>query len=258
VARAWLRLVPLLAERGIVTVDAALEFQDLPATPLDLSGYGFTADDLRALPATPGVYRFLDRDGQILYVGKARNLRVRVGSYFVPSARGSAKGRSILERVHRIAFDLVGSELEAILLEAALIQEYRPPLNRQFEVHERPAPYGPRRNLVVVLADAGAPTCTLHLLRGGRYLRRLVAIEPAGLGAAGITPFLDTAYFAGATAGDEAADIDWQLVASYLRRHRDEVNVLDIDECSSATQAVDRLRVLGAAAVAGGGPVVAR
>jgi hypothetical protein len=262
VALAWLQLVPRLRERGIVTVDAALEFQDLPAAPLDLSGYGFSAEDLRALPAAPGVYRFLDRGGRVLYVGKARNLRARIASYFVPSALGTAKGRAILESVHRIAYDLVGSELEALLLEAALLHEHRPPLNRQFEVHERPAPYGPRRNLVVVLADAGSATCTLHLLRGGRYVGRLGGFVAPGQGAGGdVAALLDATYFAAPAAAapaDETIDIDWQLVASFLRRHRDAVNVLDIDECATAAQAVERVRVLGAAAIAGGRPVVAR
>jgi hypothetical protein len=259
VARSWLRLVPLLEAKGILTVDAALEFQDLPAAPLDLSGYAFTAEDLRALPASPGVYRFLDRDGQVLYIGKARNLRSRVGSYFVPSARGTAKGRAILDRVHRIAFDPVGSELEALLLEAALLQECRPPLNRQFEVHERPAPYGPRRNLVVVLADTGASTCTLHLLRDGRYLRRVPGNAPASLATAGgATALIHEAYFGAAAAAKDGIDIDWQMVASFLRRHGDALNVLDVDECATAAAAIDRLRVLADAALAGRGRVVAR
>jgi len=259
VARAWLRLVPLLEAKGITSVDAALEYQDLPAAPLDLTGYAFGADDLRALPATPGVYRFLDRDGRVLYIGKAKNLRSRVSSYFVPGARGTAKGRAILEQAFQFVVEPVGSELEAILLEAALIQEHRPPLNRQFEVHERPAPYGPRRNLVVVLADAGAATCTLHLLRDGRYLRRLAGNAPAGLAPGGaVASLIHEVYFGAAASGGEAIDIDGQMVASFLRRQRDMVNVLDVDECATAAAAVDRLRVLGDAAVAGRGRVVAR
>lgn len=253
VARAWLRLVPLLAAKGITSVDAALEYQDLPAAPLDLTGYAFTADDLRALPATPGIYRFLDRDDRVIYIGKAKNLRSRVGSYFVPGARGTAKGRAILEQVHRLVVETVGSELEAILLEAALIQEHRPPLNRQFEVHERPAPYGPRRNLVVALPDAGSPTCTLHLLRDGRYHLRI-----PGLGAPPSDPELwarvgaavESIYYAGD--GGAGGEIDWALVSSYLRRHRDSTQSLDIDEAPSAREALDRVAVLAAAAIAGG------
>jgi len=84
VAGSFLRLVPRLEERGIDTIDALLEYQDMPAAPLDLSAYAFTADDLKALPAGPGVYRFIDREGRVIYVGKAKNLLRAVGSYFAP------------------------------------------------------------------------------------------------------------------------------------------------------------------------------
>src|SRR4029077_11197355 len=67
VAGSFLRLIPRLEERGIDTVDALLEYQDMPAAPLDLSAYAFTAEDLKAIPAGPGVYRFIDREGRVIY-----------------------------------------------------------------------------------------------------------------------------------------------------------------------------------------------
>src|SRR5262245_3481667 len=278
VAGAFLRLLPLLEERGIETLDALLEYQDMPAPPLDLSAYAFTADDLRSLPNEPGVYRFIDREDRIIYVGKAKNLRSRVGSYFTRSAATTAKGSAILERVHRLQFDRVASELEASLLESALIAEHRPPLNRQFDVHERPAPYGPRLNLVVVVRDVaggarGGVTSTLHMLKDGRYLRRLGGLECALAQPPGAweeaTGLLARFYFpkeGDPTGGapveadglDEGVDIDWQLVASFVRRHRDEINVLDIDECGTLREAEERLRVLVKAANAGPDRVVAR
>ena len=274
VAAAYLALLPLLRSKGIVTLEALLEYQDMPAPPLDLSRYAFTADDLKALPATPGVYRFLDAAGAVLYVGKARNLRARVGSYFTPSAGATAKGRAVLERTRSFAVEPVASELEALLLEAALIQEHRPPLNRQFDVHERPAPYGPRLNLVVVLPDgavagAAAGTCTLHYLKGGRYLGRERGAMPPGRdpGSAsrwsGATGRIAAAYFGntapgGGAAGGEGLDVDWQLVGSFLRRHGDAINVLDVDECATEEEARDRLAVLARAALGGGGRTLAR
>ena len=286
VAESFLRLVPLLLERGIDSVEALLEYQDMPAAPLDLSAYAFGADDLKALPAGPGVYRFLDRNGEVIYVGKAKNLRSRVGSYFTPSARGTAKGRAVLEQAHSLRIEPVASELEAVLLEAALISEHRPRLNRQFEVHERPAPYGPRLNLVVVLRDTHAvqsrePACTLHVLRGGRYLGRVSGIAPrpgsrgeSMGGASAAAPagpwnrarrLIAGVFFPQSAAGGEAAggedrsvDIDWQLVSTYLRKHGDEVSILDIDESPSLEDAEARLLVLVRAALSGAGRTVAR
>ncbi len=272
VSAAFLRLAALLEERGIDSVDALLEYQDMPAAPLDLSRYAFTSEDLKALPVGPGVYRFLDRDDRVIYVGKAKNLRARIGSYFLPSARGAAKGRAILEQVHDLKVDRVASELEATLMEAALIAEHRPRLNRQFDVHERPAPYGPRLNLVVVLKDAdaeGGATCTLHLLRGGRYAGRVGGVAATASGGPWIKAGLLVVrlYFpesidggeAGRPGGvDEGVDIDWRLVSSFVRKYRDEVSVLDVDECASPADAEERLRVLVQAALAGPGRTVAR
>lgn len=283
VSACYLRLAAILEERGIDTLEALIEYQNMPPEALDLSRYAFSAEDLKAIPALPGVYRFLDREGRVIYVGKARNLRLRVGTYFAATARGSAKGRAILDQVHSFRVEPVASELEAVLLEAALISEHRPPLNRQFEVHERPAPYGPRLNLVVVLRDApaapgAAPSCTLHLVRRGGYLGRVpgVATPPAASGASRrpkgrasgrpdpwsrAVDLVAAAYFPSPgtdPAGAAGVDVDWQLVATFVRRHRDAVSVLDVDECATAAEAQARLRTLVQSVAAAPGRVLAR
>ena len=85
---------------------------------------------LDALPASPGVYVFLDRKGAVLYVGKARSLRSRVRSYFAP---GSSDTRFFIARLDREMGDLetfvVANEKEAALLENALIKERQPRYN---------------------------------------------------------------------------------------------------------------------------------
>lgn len=265
-ARVWEAIVPALQAQGVLTLDGLLEFQELASPPIDFAPYAFTAEDLRSLPASPGVYRFLDAGGATIYVGKARSLRSRVGSYFVPSARRTPKGRAILERVRRLEIELTSSELEAILLEADLLLKERPPLNRQFEVSERPAPYGPRQNLVVMLRDAEADACTAHLLKGGRYLLRLPCAPgspaPGGDAPAGAWDAIDAAvravYFSAAADDAPGGEIDWFLLCSYLRAHADELNVLDVDECAGIEEALQRLRVLEAAARSGACRVIAR
>jgi hypothetical protein len=259
-ANLWPALVPALQAHGVETLAGLLEFQETTAPPIDFAPYEFTADELGLLPETPGVYRFLDAAGATLYIGKAKNLRSRVGSYFVPSARRTPKGRALLERVRRMEIEMAASELEAILLEADLLLRHRPPLNRQFEVSERPAPYGPRQNLVVVLRDEQEARCTLHLLRGGRYLGRLPCAEdPAGGGPewSAVDAAVHGAYFATA-AQNTGGEMDWFLFSSYLRRHADAISVLDVDECADAREAAGRLRVLFAAARSGTGRVLAR
>ena len=76
----------------------------------------------------PGVYRMLDGDGSVLYVGKARNLQARLNSYFQKNV-SSAKTRALVGRIRDIQTTVTGSEAEALLLEQSLIKELKPPYN---------------------------------------------------------------------------------------------------------------------------------
>ena len=83
---------------------------------------------LKTLTALPGVYRMLDERGQILYIGKARNLRQRVASYFREN-HGSAKTASLVAHIREIEVTVTHTETEALLLESVLIKEHQPRYN---------------------------------------------------------------------------------------------------------------------------------
>jgi len=83
---------------------------------------------LATLTARPGVYRMIDASGEIIYVGKARNLRSRVGSYFAGKAHDS-KTMAMIEQIARIEVTVTASETEALLLECNLIKRHRPRYN---------------------------------------------------------------------------------------------------------------------------------
>lgn len=85
-------------------------------------------DFLRTLTARPGVYRMLDARGHLLYVGKARNLRRRVKSYFSGKSLDS-KTQVMLQSLARIEVTVTATEQEALLLECNLIKEHRPKFN---------------------------------------------------------------------------------------------------------------------------------
>jgi len=81
-----------------------------------------------ALPGRPGVYRMLDAHGTILYVGKARNLKSRVGSYFLPS-NVQPKVQALVAKTASMEVTITNSDTEALLLEYNLIKKHRPRFN---------------------------------------------------------------------------------------------------------------------------------
>ncbi len=81
------------------------------------------------VPKQPGVYRFIDQEGTILYVGKAKNLRNRVASYFGSRKDRMYKTRVMVKNAERLEFTIVETEADALLLENTLIKKYQPRYN---------------------------------------------------------------------------------------------------------------------------------
>jgi excinuclease ABC subunit C len=92
------------------------------SSPLDVR------EKVRLLPHTPGVYQFFDADGTILYVGKAKDLRHRVGSYFAKD-HADGKTRLLVRKIVDLRVIHVPTEFEALLLENSLIKEHQPRYN---------------------------------------------------------------------------------------------------------------------------------
>ena len=84
-------------------------------------------DLVRALPGLPGVYQFYDKKGEIIYIGKAKNLKKRVSSYFVGSH--DKKTSRLVMNIDKIEFIVTHSELDALLLELNLIKKFNPRYN---------------------------------------------------------------------------------------------------------------------------------
>ncbi len=124
----------------------------------------FDTAALKTLPTTPGIYRMLGADGEVLYVGKARNLRVRVRSYFRPTGL-TPKVRALTALIERIDVTVTHTENEALLLENNLIKTLLPHFNVLLR-DDKSYPY------IFISENQDFPRMTLH--RGakrekGRY-----------------------------------------------------------------------------------------
>ncbi len=86
-----------------------------------------------SLPGSPGVYEFSDIDHKILYVGKAKNLRKRVASYFTKNKYENNKTKLLISKTRNIDFTVVATEQDAFLLENTLIKKYQPRYNIQLK-----------------------------------------------------------------------------------------------------------------------------
>ena len=85
--------------------------------------------ELTKLPHKPGVYQYFDKDDTLIYVGKAKDLKNRVGSYFVNPDQLNSKTRVLVRKINRIAFTIVDTEIDAWLLENNLIKKHQPRYN---------------------------------------------------------------------------------------------------------------------------------
>ncbi|MBX3413798.1 MAG: excinuclease ABC subunit UvrC [Pirellulales bacterium] len=96
-------------------------------------GFRAAAAKVREFPHTPGVYLMKDAAGRVIYVGKAKNLRSRAGSYFLKAAAEERRTAELVREIADIDFLEADSEVDALLIEARLIKDVRPKYNTDFK-----------------------------------------------------------------------------------------------------------------------------
>ena len=85
------------------------------------------------IPTSPGVYRFSDRHGRVLYIGKAKNLRARLANYFQPLQSLMPRTQRMLALAANVDWTVVATDTESLILEHTWITEFKPPFNVQFK-----------------------------------------------------------------------------------------------------------------------------
>lgn len=140
-AEVALRLAEIAREQGLTNLDQlkALGGPRAKATA-DKRSRGRAVLDrslLADIPRQPGVYMMRDAHGGIIYVGKAKNLRDRVSSYYSQPLGYTRKMDGLLESIARIDVEVTGNELDALMLESQLIRRYQPRYNTALRSHEQ-------------------------------------------------------------------------------------------------------------------------
>lgn len=86
-------------------------------------------ESISSLPDSPGIYRYYNKDGELIYVGKAKSLKKRVSSYFNKQSQYNRKTEKLVSEIKKIEFTLANSEFDALLLENNFIKQYQPKYN---------------------------------------------------------------------------------------------------------------------------------
>ncbi|MCI0493566.1 nucleotide excision repair endonuclease [candidate division KSB1 bacterium] len=166
-----------LKQSNIHTLTDLRAFIESAKTWVDFSGYNFNQDFIKNLPTTPGVYLMKDGLGKIFYVGKAKNLKSRVESYFVNRFEMDEKGKAILARILDLTYEPVGSELEALLLENRYINEFQPDLNTQIKIHPLDVSKYKTRQLIFFLPSKTEHEIVLFFVNGVFAMERSIMIR---------------------------------------------------------------------------------
>jgi len=86
-------------------------------------------EELKKIPHKPGVYQYYDKEGELIYIGKAKDLKNRVSSYFVKEHQLNSKTKVLVRKIDKITFTIVDTEIDAWLLENSLIKRFKPRYN---------------------------------------------------------------------------------------------------------------------------------
>ena len=207
----------------------------------------FTAAEVSALPEEPGIYSFLSKEGEILYAGKAKNLRTRVSTYFRPLEDGSSRRAEFLRQVYHLETETTGTELEALINESAQIRRHHPPWNVQVQIEAEQSEFSVGEQDLLLLLPRLPGSFSLFALNGSRAA---VGALNRALDSAALLAALRRFYVEGDGTGDlaEIPAPERVLVRRWLRWARGDCAVFslaDFTTFAALVAAVERTAVAG-------------
>lgn len=218
-------------KHGCMTLAGLIELSSERIKKVDFSRYDFDRDFLKAIPEMPGVYVFKDRNGSIIYVGKASNLRTRINSYFWNTGESPEKIDKILNKLYRIEYKILGSELSALLEEYRLIKKYLPDINVKIDVGRKSPKINPK---ILIMPSASEGELELFFLADNIPMKSLFYSGREDSSVISILKEIDesTGYVLNA---------EKNIAVSYFNQYEEFINRIEVDSYSGYE---DILRVL--------------
>ncbi len=237
----WQSLLDQTPEENRCDAPSLREWIEGARPKVNFTQFGFGAASLRTLPESPGVYIMKNRADDIIYVGKSRNLKRRIRSYFTPAALRDPKIRRIHEQLHTFECVVTANEVEALLLEMRMIRDFKPPINLQEEIHEQPEAYGGNRNCLLLVPNPDQVTADLYFLRDGSFVAQASARlgQPAGKR---LSSRVRSLYYNPRRRPPKVQE-HWEteIVSRWLSTNKGRLNFVDVDEAGACESVIRRL-----------------
>ena len=236
----FLRFLERCEAQGMSTLSEVMADLYPSPTPVRFEAFAFDEMFLDDLPGEPGVYIMRDDSGCVIYVGKAVDLRQRVGHYFSRRSERTEKTQGILARIWSVEVESVGSELEALILESHLIRICQPEFNTQVKIHEQGEDFGLERNFVLFLPSSESDCLELFCVRDNIPLEQIRVRRDLRDWQA-VSERLVRIYFEQGPSElerteEDAADLE--ILRRWLSIHRESVNTVDMESVGRKEEAI--------------------
>ena len=230
----------LLKARDVVSLEELAAMYRDESSGFDFSATAFDREYIDSLPTSPGVYVMKGKKDRVIYVGKARNLSQRLGTYFATTSEVDDKLKTIREQLYDVDILPVGSELEALLLEQQLISRYNPPVNRQVQVHARTAVRKVRFPRILVLPAADEDKVKLYLVNPQKGLKT-VETDKRNPDMKKIKSAVRDLFFGEQARGQEMP-AELEIAMSWLAANDEKINSIDMRTIATVEEAVRIVR----------------
>ena len=234
--------IDVLIQTDVKNLEDLKLFIESTTTWIDFTNYSFNKDYIKNLPMTPGIYLLKNKQGQIFYVGKAKNLKSRVESYFINRSEMDEKTKSILSKISDLTYEEVGSELEALLLENEYINKYRPELNTQIKIHPLDISKYKTKKMILFLQGTTENEIVLFLVNGTNAIEKIKINLKENLDWDKLKDEINQIFFEFGELDGEYSFEQIEIIWRWFSLNHQYINFIDIEKCGSLEDCLEMVK----------------